>query len=199
MNISLRNLLTFTVNVSEWEVPGYYLDNWNHFDKKYVAMILDQGDKALDELRENSNKTTDRAYQVFNISLTLFTASFAYLFGSFDVKDVLKSASIFAAIGSGISMLILGRLFFAQSSYVKGTAPSKLLDEDFLRPFSNPKDALKWLMLNECRDYDFRVKYNRAVNELRAKYVDIAVYCLFVIPIGLLISAILFGLNISLF
>ncbi len=160
------------------ELPKYFTDNFNSISLDYLKFTFVQSEKFLIELVRTGENITKKAHAILAIAVTILTITLGAVFGFKVEGQEIIIATIVLSAFSLIAIILLVKPLWSYNTYVIGTPPKSLLQEEFVSKFSDESNILKNLYLNEILDYQSRITFNECINRQRTKYVDISMFLL---------------------
>ncbi|MES2454004.1 MAG: hypothetical protein V4594_00610 [Bacteroidota bacterium] len=151
-------------------------ENKEHIDRDMAQFVLEQADKSLKHTIDIADKATNRAFTLLLIYLPVTSTLVGILINEikeshkFRILDIYFLGSL--VVVCMVALLALIRLIFPRASMVLGREPKDILTNDMLQNSLTAENKLKAFHLNEIKNYQARITYNREQNAKRIALIS---------------------------
>lgn len=172
----------------EWDIPKFIYDNWKDVSFDFISIAFQQAEKLLNETVKSGEGITQKALKVLGFAVSILTIALGYAVSN-NPNTILFIAAILTIILCIISIIFLIKPIWTYQTYVSGSRPSMTLNkEEMITGFKEETGRNKNMLLNECAEYEKRIRYNLKLNMNRSDNVDYAMILLVFVPFTLILS-----------
>jgi hypothetical protein len=175
----------------EWT---YESEQWEDLPIPYLALCLEQAEKAMADMSRRSDNATDRAYRWLSILVPVLCAELAYIALNFK-WELLTFAALISA-----SMLFAPCFYYYNvvHSYKQaglGYAPSQFMNKNILENTDFSQNA-KMICLYLSLLHSLEIQSLEAVKKVEERVADCdyALYWVMLHPFSLIVSVLLFSI-----
>jgi hypothetical protein len=177
-------------SLQEFKVSDDFLNHWSNASKDLWIKFFEQSEKRLDETIKSADTITTRAYSLLALGSTIFGLILSYWVSHSVLNDsdsVLVFGSFLILMLFGIALYKLVRCIAPYRFEVKGSEPSKILKDGFIKEVK-ADIQLKNFLFSECESYQNRITHNHGVNKERMALLYEAILIMALSPLSLLVS-----------
>lgn len=162
------------------------MKEWHKYSKDHYLFILSQSEKKLSETVTTMNTIQSRGRVQFFFSVSIITSVVGWYISE-GHNPAYNNYAMGLLIQAFFSALLSMLGIFKYTISTPGSSSKKLLSDAFYKPFNNPGDAEKNLILSECTDYALRIGRNRRINGGRLRLITFSFILLSLIPVVILL------------
>lgn len=156
-----------------WEIDP---ENKKHLDKDIAQFILEQGEKTLRHTIEISDKTTARAFNMLLILLPISSTVIGFLINEVKNAKSYKEIDIYffgcITIICTVALMYVVKLIYPRKTMEIGREPKNIAVNNMLQNDKSPEEKLRVIKLNEIRNCQYKIDYNRKQNAQRIQMVS---------------------------
>ncbi|RAJ31722.1 hypothetical protein [Pedobacter cryoconitis] len=154
------------------EVWNISTDNKAKIDKDIANYIIEQGEKSLKYSIEVADKTTSKSITLLLIFLPITSTIVGFLINSVrQNKTLISSETILLAyllIVCIVALIFVVKLMLPRNTMAMGREPKQLVVDQILQLADRSnEDKLMIYKLNEIKNYQYKIDYNRKQNDSR--------------------------------
>jgi hypothetical protein len=185
--------------MGKWELPEFFVDNFDDVELGYYEFVLAQAEKRLNETVRAGEGLTEKAFKLAGVTITVLTGCVIYLFSFWGTNPGWDAAVILETLACLACITLLTWPRGTYRTYVSGTSPKMLLDPFFFENAATSEATKKNVILNECIEYQDRIEENNCKNKHRASYTDAVLVLLTLSPLLLAVGHGIAFLGIALY
>lgn len=149
--------------------------NWKEINNDTLEFLLSQSESKLVRTIDISNQITSKGYQLISLSVALISIAIGYVIKTNpnwnNIDDQFLYFSIITILCLSISIIYLFKIIFPRKIILPGSEPKHLLLPKQISKYKSEKLQVKYFKLNELENNQFRIEYNRGINNKRIEYL----------------------------
>jgi len=149
------------------------LKDWEKVNKEVYKFCLDQAEKRLKDIIEDSEKITSRSYTLIGVLIPLLSICVGIILKyiiSNSPLDLIVYMSIISVLIIGYCLWSLSKLVGVRQIWSSGTEPVNIVKSEYLEIESLIDDEpLKFLYLSEIEQIQHKIDQNNIINHKRIK------------------------------
>jgi hypothetical protein len=156
-----------------WEIDP---ENKKHVDKDIAQFILEQGEKALRHTIDVSDKATNRAFSMLLILLPVSSTIIGFLINEIKKARPYQHADIYffctLAIICIVALIYIIKVVYPRNTMEIGREPKNIAVSNMLQGDKSSEEKLRVIKLNEIKNCQYKIDYNRKQNAERVLLVS---------------------------
>jgi hypothetical protein len=149
------------------------LKHWKKVNKEVYKFCLEQGEKRLKDIIDDSEKITSRSYTLIGVLIPVLSICVGIVLKYVIDKttfDLVVYLSIICVPILGCCLWHLSKLVGIRRIWHAGTEPKNLCKSEFIEFDSfKEEDAIKYLQLSEIEQIQYKIDENKNVNYERMR------------------------------
>ena len=175
------------------------LKNWKEVDLQVCIFCLQEAEKRLHDILDESEKITSRSYTLIGILIPVLSVSLGTLLTANKYGSnftLITLISIFCILIVGSCLYVLSKLVQSRNIWYNGTEPESIFQSEYLENENIPTQKVhKYLLISQLEIIQDKITNNKTVNSERIKIYSRCLYAVIATTLLMLSAILLIAVN----